>query len=128
MRAEQRGSISYPVPLATPLLVQPRKLLAFRAESTHCWLILSILSIRTPKFFSAELPLHFALLNLIKFMWGRLLNLSRSLHMASLPSTCTVPLSLVSSAILCTQSHCHVIDKDVKVHGFQDRPLASTWT
>jgi len=45
--------------LATLLLMQPRIWLAFWAASAHCWVILSLLSTRTPKSFSAALnPLN----------------------------------------------------------------------
>jgi len=40
---------------ATPLLMQPRRLLASWATSAHCWLMSSFLYTRTPKSFSAVL-------------------------------------------------------------------------
>ena len=87
-RAKQRGTITSLALLATPLLMEPRILLAFQAASAHCWLMSSFLSTRTPKSFSARLlsrtsspsfykylglpqpkcsTLHLALLNLIRF-------------------------------------------------------------
>ena len=46
-RAERNSPL--PSPAATPLLMQPRILLAFQAASTHCWLMFSFSSTRTPK-------------------------------------------------------------------------------
>ena len=82
--------------------MQPRIPLAFHTVSARYGLTLSFQSTRTPKFFSAGLlsrssspslqtylrlpqpkckTLHFALLNLLSFMWAHLYNLSRSLWM-----------------------------------------------
>ena len=50
--------------------------------------------------------MHLALLNLIRFSWAHFSSLSRSLWMASLPSSVlTAPLSLVSSANLLRVYH-----------------------
>ena len=43
------------LPAATPLLMQPRVLVAFCSVSTHCWIMHSFLSIRIPKSFSTGL-------------------------------------------------------------------------
>jgi len=75
---------------AIPLLMQPRILLAFWSEVTHCWFMSSLSLTRTPKSFSTGLlsrnsspslytylglpwhncnTLHYALLNSIWFTW-----------------------------------------------------------
>ena len=121
-RGEQRGRIPSLDLLVTLLVMQPRTQLAFWAASAHCHLMLSFLSTNTPKsFFSGllsirSLPslslcsglprpmgrtLHLALLNFTRFTRAHLLRLSRSLWMASLPSSVsTIPHSLVSLANL----------------------------
>ena len=54
----EEGDNHPPLPSATPLLVQPRTQLTSQAASTHCWLMSSFLSTRTPKSFSARLLDH----------------------------------------------------------------------
>ena len=129
-RAEQRGRIPSLDLLATVLWMQPRIQLAFWAVSTHCRVMLSFLSSRIPKSFSSGLlsmhspptlylclalpppmcrTLHLALLNFLRFTQAHPSSLSRSLWMASLPSSMSTTLhSLVLSANLlgCTRSHC----------------------
>ena len=99
-RAEQRGTIPSLDLLATPQLMQPMMQLAFWAASMNCWLMLSLSSTRTPKFFYTGLlsigsspslyscpgllqsrcsTLHLDLLNLIRFTWAHFSSLSRSL-------------------------------------------------
>lgn len=89
------------------LLMKPSIQLAVWAASTHCWLTLRFLTIRTCKSFSAGLlstssspslyknlellppkcsNLCLDFLNLIKFMWVHFSSTSGSLCMASLPS------------------------------------------
>jgi len=41
-RAEQKGTIPSLTLLATPLLMEPRILLAFWAANTHCWFVSSL--------------------------------------------------------------------------------------
>jgi len=100
------GDNPLPCPAATPLLMQPRILLAFHSARA---LMSSFLSIRTPKSFSTELlsvnfspslylylgfsrpkcTLHIALLNLIRFSCAHFSSASRSLWMVSLLSIAT---------------------------------------
>lgn len=51
-----RGRITPLDLLATPLLMQPRMLLLFLAARAHRWLMLTLLSARTPRSFAAKLP------------------------------------------------------------------------
>ena len=108
------------LPAAFPLLMQPRILLAFWAAGTHCCLMCSFLSTRTPKSFSTGLlsrssspslstqlglprtkcnTLHLSLFNLIQSSWAHFSSLPRSLWMASLPSVvCTPQLGVIKLA------------------------------
>jgi len=52
---EKRGRIPSYGLLATLLLMQPRILLAFFAARAHCWLMSSLVSSRTTRFFSLKL-------------------------------------------------------------------------
>ena len=70
IRAEQRGTITSLALLATPLLMQPRILLAFQAARAHCWLMTSFSSIRTPTFFSLELVSMSSSLSLYSIQLG----------------------------------------------------------
>ena len=120
--AEQKRTITSLFLLDTPLLMQPRILLAFWAASAHCRLTSSFSSVKTPKSFSTELlsrrpspsqypylrfsqlkcsTLHLAFYNLIQFTWAHFSSMSRSLWLVSLPCmVSTTPLSLVLSANL----------------------------
>ena len=102
--------------------MHPRMPLAFLAARAHCWLMVNLLSTRTPRSLSTELlssrstpslywcmglflprcrTLNFPLLNLIRFLSAQLSSLSRSRSKAAQPSgVSTTPLSLVSSANL----------------------------
>jgi len=115
-RAEEDNHL--PLPAATPLLMQPRILLAFRAARAHCCLMSSSSSTRTTSPSSQVYSqgvllslytylglsqskcntLHLALLNLFQFNQVHFSSLSRDYWMASLPSLAA--LSLVSSANL----------------------------
>jgi len=119
-RAEQRGRIPCLDLLPTLLGVQPRVQLASWAASAHCWVMSSFLSTSRPKSFSSGLlsihslpslylylglpqprcrTLHLALLNLMRLTQAHLSSLSRSLWMASLPSSMSATSrSLVLSA------------------------------
>ena len=100
------------------LLTQPRIWLPFWAASTHCQVMLNLLSTSTPKPLSSEvlsipssrslycyrgLPqprcrtLHVALLSLMRLTQAHSSSLSRSLWIASLPSiaiNCTIQLGV----------------------------------
>ena len=105
--------------LATPLVIQPKILLAFWAAKAWCWLMSSFLSIKTPakvllcraalSEFSQSVLSHLGLLqsknnlfysnllNFISFLWAHFSSLSRSLWMASLISiSCTTQLAAIS--------------------------------
>ena len=41
--------------LAMLCLMQPRRLLVFLAAKVHCWLMVNLVSIRSPRSFSAKL-------------------------------------------------------------------------
>ncbi|KAK4831169.1 hypothetical protein QYF61_015639 [Mycteria americana] len=108
------------------LLMQPRIRLAFWAAHAHYQVMLSFSSTNTPKSFSSGLlsihslpslylclglprpmcrTLHLALLNFMRFTWSHSSSLSRSLWMASFPSSVSVaPHSLLSSADLLRHS------------------------
>lgn len=53
-QGQTRGGQPLPHPADTPLLVQPRMQLTFRAVSAHCWLTTSFSSTRNPMSFLAE--------------------------------------------------------------------------
>ena len=121
-RAEQRRRIPSLDLLATLLLMQPRIQLAFWDLNTHCQVLLSFSLANTPKSFLVGLlsihsppslhlflvlpwpmcwTLHLALLNFMRFTQAHLSSLSRSLWVASLPSSVsTASHSLVSLANL----------------------------
>ena len=55
-QCKERGRITSLNPLTSLCLMQPRIPLAFSATKTFCRLMVSLLSTRLPRFFSAELP------------------------------------------------------------------------
>lgn len=113
------GLITFLHPLATLLLAQPGMLFATLAIRAHCWLLVSLLSMETPRPLSTEwvpsqpvaslchckmlfLPrcgaLHLSL-NFVRFLYAYSSRLPRSLWVSALPSsTETVPPKLVPSA------------------------------
>jgi len=120
--AQQRGRITSLDLLVMHLLIQPRGGLTFWAVRAHCWLMSSLPSTSTPRYFSPGLcsdlsspslywykmltqlrcnTMHLDLLNLMRFSWALCSRLSKSLWIASHPSGVSiVPHSLVSSADL----------------------------
>ena len=118
-RAEQKDRIPCLALLAMRLLMKPKTWSTIWATSTHCWLMLSFLPINTPKSSSLRLlsvssshtlylclglpwpmcrTLYLALLKFMMFAQAHISRLSRSLWMASLPSSMlTTWHSLVSS-------------------------------
>lgn len=53
--AEKRGRITSLMSLMMFFLMQPKRLSAFFATRPHCWLMISLMSTRTPSSFSAKL-------------------------------------------------------------------------
>ena len=138
MRAEWRGRTTSLNLLVTLLLMQPRIQLACWAARTHWQLMLNFSSIDTPKSFSSELlsshslpnlylclvfpfsrcrTLHLALLNFMRLAWAHLSSLSRSLWIASLPSSMstTTQLGVICKLVESTLNPIvHAAYKDVK--------------
>ena len=96
--------------LAMFLLMHPRISFDFLATRAHCWLMANLLSIRTPRSFSAEIFSSRSTLSLYWYMW---LFLSRCgiLHLPflNLISSLSVQLSRLSmswSTSLLVCQHC----------------------
>lgn len=148
-RAEQKGRITSPDLLATPLLVQPRIQLAAWTASTHCMIMSNFLSMRTSKFFSSRL-LDTMFLSQSVFMSGIFLSLVLHLDLvlfqlfevpvdllfkfvqvplSGIPSfrcvSCTVQLHVSCQPAECALNFTvHVIDEDIEEHLSQDRAFS----